>query len=70
MLLEVELFAENFETMVRLVMTYGPTAVEVLGPDEIKLDMRSAQNSLISISEMMHKFAIAVQGGVKIKDNS
>ena len=39
-----------------------------LAPDKIEVDMRSAQNSLVSISEMMHKFAIAVQGGVKIKN--
>ena len=67
-MLEVELVAEDFETMVRLVMTYGPTALEILAPDKIEVDMRSAQNSLVSISEMMHKFAIAVQGGVKIKN--
>ncbi len=69
MLLEAEIVVKDFETMVRIVMTYGPTALEILGPDEIKLDMRSAQNSLISVSEMMHKFAIAVQGGVTIKND-
>ena len=68
--LEVELVAKDFETMVRLVMTYGPTALEVIAPDKIVMDMRGAQNSLVSISEMMHKFAIAVQGGVKIKNDS
>ncbi|MCK5299569.1 MAG: hypothetical protein KAJ54_00295 [Candidatus Aenigmarchaeota archaeon] len=68
-MLEVELVAKDFETLLRLVMTYGPTALEIIEPDEIKLSMRSAQNALLSVSEMMHRFAIAVQGGVKIKNN-
>jgi len=67
MMAEAEIVVKDFSTLVRLVMTYGPTALEVLAPDEITIDMRDAQNSLVAVSEMMHKFALAVQGGVKIK---
>jgi hypothetical protein len=66
-LLEVEFVARDFEVLVRLVMTYGPSALEVLEPDEIMVDSRTAQNSLVSIADMMHKFALLTQGGVKIK---
>ncbi len=65
-LLEVVFMAQNFEVMANVTMAFGPTAVEILEPDKITIDMRTMQNVLASISELMHKYAAAGRGGVMI----
>ena len=62
--LEVEIVAKDFETLLYLVITFGPTTLEVLAPKEIKLDMRQMQNTLILVSELMHRYAAAGPGGL------
>ncbi len=62
--LEMEIVAKDFETLLYLVVTFGPTTLEVLAPKEIKLDMRQMQNTLILISELMHRYAAAGAGGM------
>ncbi len=64
---EVTLMAKEFEALVNIVINYAPTAVEVMAPEKIVLTMRDAQNSLVSLSDMMHKFARAGVGGMMIK---
>ncbi|MCK5289972.1 MAG: hypothetical protein KAJ56_03425, partial [Candidatus Aenigmarchaeota archaeon] len=62
--LEMEILAKDFETLLYLVVTFGPTTLEVLAPKEIKLDMRQMQNTLILVSELMHRYAAAGAGGM------
>lgn len=57
---------KDFETLVHLVINFGPSSLEILGPNNIKLDGRQMQNVLITIAEMMHRFALAGRGGVMI----
>ncbi len=64
---EVTVMAKEFEALVNVVINYAPTAVEVMAPEKIVLTMRDAQNSLVSLSDMMHKFARAGVGGMLIK---
>lgn len=64
--LEVELFSKDFETLFYVVLTFGPTALEVLAPKELKVDMRQMQNTLVLVSELMHKYAAAGVGGVML----
>ena len=64
---EVTVMAKEFEALVNVVINYAPTAVEVMAPEKIVLSMRDAQNSLVSLSDMMHKFARAGVGGMLIK---
>jgi len=63
---EIIVFTKDFETLTNMVVTYAPTAVEILAPSKISMDMRSAQNSLATIADMMHKFAAAGIGGMMI----
>lgn len=63
---EIIVFVKDFETLTNMVVTYAPTAVEILAPSKISMDMRSAQNSLATVADMMHKFAAAGIGGMMI----
>ena len=63
---EVIVFAKDFESLMNMTVTYAPTAIEILAPAKITLDMRCAQNSLATVADMMHKFAAAGIGGMLI----
>lgn len=63
----VELVAQDFDTLVYLVMNYGPSSVEILEPEKIVLDMGEAQGVLASISGLIHKFAQQGLGGIIIR---
>lgn len=66
-IVDLELITQNFETLVYLVVTYGPSAVEIIGPSKIDVSMGEAQAILNSLSEMIHKYAAAGIGGIVIK---
>ncbi len=63
---EIIVFAKDFEALMNMVVTYAPTAVEILAPSKITIDMRSAQNALATVADMMHKYAAAGLGGMMI----
>lgn len=63
---ELELLTENFEKLMFITMNYGPSALEILEPSQIRMDMGEAQGILNSISEMIHRFAAAGIGGLVI----
>ncbi len=65
-LYEAIIFVKGFESLVNFVMNYAPTAIEVLAPDEIKLKASDIQNALVSIADLLHKYAQAGLGGVVI----
>ena len=64
--LEIDLLAKDFETLFFVVITFPPSAIEVLAPKEIKLGMREMQNTLLLTSELIRKYASAGAGGVVI----
>jgi hypothetical protein len=63
---EVTLFVKNFESLLNVVITYGPTAIEINAPDKIVLNLREAQGALANVADMMHKFAAAGIGGMLV----
>ncbi len=65
-LAELIIFAKDFEALMNMAVTYAPTAIEIQGPSKITIDMRSAQNALATVTDMMHKFAAAGIGGMMI----
>ena len=66
-LLEIELLTENYEKLVYLAMNYGPSSIEILEPEKIKLDHWEAQGIVNSIADIIHKFAAMGIGGVVVK---
>jgi hypothetical protein len=66
-IVELELLTRDYEKLVYLVMNYAPSSIEILGPENIKMDMGEAQGILNSLAELIHKFAAAGLGGILIQ---
>ena len=65
-LVEVEILTSHFETLVYVSMTYGPTSIEILNPDKIKIDIGEAQGILNTVAEMVHRFVSLKGGGLLV----
>ncbi len=64
--MELELVTQTYDQLIYLVMNYGPSSIEILEPEKLKIDMGEAQSILNSVAEMIHKFVAAGIGGVVI----
>lgn len=65
-IVDVDALTRNLDHLVRLVVSYAPSSIEILEPERLSLDMGEAQGILNSISEIIHKFAAAGLGGVMV----
>jgi SepF-like predicted cell division protein (DUF552 family) len=65
-IVDVDVLTKDFDTLVRVVVSYGPSSVEILEPEKIRMDMGEAQGILNSLAEIIHKFAQAGLGGVMV----
>ncbi len=63
-IVDVEIVAENYDKLVYIVLNYGPSAIEILEPDNIKLDLGEAQGILNALAALIHRFAAMGAGGV------
>lgn len=61
---ELEFMASSLSSLVNLMFLYGPSAVEILEPEEIKLKMGEAQDMLNTIAGVMHQYASQGVGGI------
>lgn len=61
-----EFMAKNFDTLVQIVLEFGPASVEILKPDKYQMSAGEAHNILNTMAEMMHRFAAAGFGGIVI----
>lgn len=57
---------DNFQKVVEAVINYGPTYVQMEGPDKYELDLRESQDTLQSVANTMHQYAQMGAGGVLI----
>lgn len=62
----VKFFAKNFSLLIDVVMAYGPSSVEILGPSRHELGLSEAQEILNNIAGVVHQFAAAGAGGIVI----
>jgi len=63
---DVEIIAENFDKLVQIVLNYGPSAIEIIEPKNIKMDAGEAQGVLNSLASMIHTFAAMGAGGMLV----
>lgn len=63
---ELELVSKNFESLLYMVLNFAPSSVEILEPKNLRLDIGEAQSILVTVAEMIHRFARAGLGGVLI----
>jgi hypothetical protein len=62
----VRFFAKTMSTLLNVVLIYGPSSVEVLGPNKKEIDMSEAQDICNVLAGMVHQFAAAGIGGIVI----
>lgn len=63
---EVDMSVKTFSDLVEIVINYGPTSVDVKGPDRVAMDIGEVRNACNSVAQMMHQFLQAGAGGMMI----
>ncbi|MCJ7450273.1 MAG: hypothetical protein MUP58_00875 [Candidatus Nanohaloarchaeota archaeon QJJ-9] len=63
---EVRCSIDSFPSLIEIVMNYGPTMIEVEGPDKLELDLSETQEAANLVAEMMQKFMNAGIGGMMV----
>lgn len=61
---ELKLFIKDLPTLINIVMAFGPSAVEILEPKEMKIRIEEIQSISNMVASMMHQFASAGVGGI------
>lgn len=67
---EVRVECDTFERAVRTVINYGPTYVQVEGPDSFDLSLKDSQESLQFMASTMQSYANMGAGGVLISSGN
>ncbi len=62
----VKFFVKNLSTLLKVVLTYGPSSVEILSPDKKDVDIAEVQDLANVLSGLVHQFAAAGVGGIVI----
>ncbi|WEL19264.1 hypothetical protein [Candidatus Nanohalococcus occultus] len=63
---EIRTEIDDFSKVIQTVINYGPTYVQIEGPDEINMDLKDAQESLQQVVDTMHQYANSGAGGMLI----
>lgn len=65
---EVRAEADTFTRAVKTVINYGPTYVQIEGPDKFEMDLSDMQNSLQEVADTVHQYAQMGIGGVLVSN--
>jgi len=65
---EVRADAETYTRAVKTVINYGPTYVQIDGPDNFDMDLPDMQESLQEVANTVHQYAQMGVGGVLISN--
>jgi len=65
-IVEIKFFAKTFTMLLNAVMTYGPSAIEIVGPNKKEIDISEMQNVANTLAGVVHQFAAAGVGGIVI----
>jgi len=63
---ELELFVKDLFSLINVIIVYGPSSIEILGPEKIDVGVEELQNLANLVAGLMHKFAAAGLGGMAI----
>lgn len=63
---EVRADADSFTRAVQTVINYGPTYVQIEGPDNFNMELPDMQDSLQEVANTVHQYAQMGLGGVLV----
>lgn len=66
---ETRLKTEGFSRAIEICINYGPTYVQLEGPERIELDLKEAQDSFQNVVDTMHQYAQMGVGGVLLSSD-
>ena len=61
---EVEILSQSVESMLLVVVTFAPSSVEVLEPENLQISFSTIQSVMNTISDLMHRYAAQGAGGI------
>lgn len=64
--IEVRAEASTYTRAVKTVINYGPTYVQIEGPDKFEMDLPDMQESLQEVANTVHQYAQMGVGGVLV----
>lgn len=68
--LEMKVDFDNFQKAIETVINYGPTYVQMEGPDNYELSLRESQDVMQSVANTMHQYAQMGAGGILISQST
>lgn len=63
-IVEIKLFIVDLTSLFSIIMMYGPSSVEILGPKKKEINMDEMQNLSNGLAGLIHQFAQAGSGGI------
>ncbi len=63
---KVKFFVKSLSLLISVVMTYGPSSIEIIGPDKKDINLAETQDIANLIAGVVHQFAAAGAGGIVI----
>ena len=63
---ELKLFIKDLFSLINIVIVYGPSSVEIIGPDRKDIKLEEVQRISNVIAGIVHQFASAGLGGIVI----
>ena len=67
---EIKFFVKSIDGLIRLVLLYGPSAAEIIGPNKKEVTINELQNISNTLAGLVHQFASAGAGGIVISPSS
>lgn len=67
---ECRLEVESFRKCIQITFDYGPTYVQVEGPEKYEMDLKESQESLQQVADVMHNYAKKGLGGVLVSKST
>lgn len=65
-IVDVKLLVKDLYTLASIVLVYGPSSVEIVGPEKKEVSMEEVQNIANTLAGVVHQFAAAGVGGIVI----
>jgi hypothetical protein len=62
---EIELLFRDFRWFINVVMRYGPSAMEILAPESVRLNLDEMQSILADVSELSQTFSSQIMALLK-----